>query len=147
MKILNKKLCLYLYYICCFQTDIIRIYHKGNEGLLPRCHVTGMSTPTAAMGQPQYLTLTVVIAFYSTFYTYPASHHIMRAACSHPSMRLLQRERRQPPVNHQMRDAYAVLTQPDLFHLIDNITEMNLHICVFFSFTFKLMKLKPFLSI
>ena len=127
-------MCLYVYLTYCFQADVIRIYAKGNEGLLPRCHVTGMSTPSAAMDQPQQLTVTVVIAFYSTFYTYPASHHIMRAACSHPSMRSLQRERRQPPVNHQMRDAYAVVTQTDLFHLIDNVTgdgNEYSHMCLF----------------
>ena len=87
---------------------------------MPRCFVTGLSSANTPTDTPPYLTLSVVLANHSTFYTHPASHVLNRVACSHSTLRGIREDRRPPPVNHPMTDCYAILSQPDLFHSIDN---------------------------
>ena len=65
--------------------------------------------------------MSVVIAEHSSVYTYPESHQFIRAAANSPYMRTVRKERRQRPQVYWMNLDYALLTQPDMFHLIDNV--------------------------
>ena len=78
--------------------------------MVPRCIVTGEGVTGPAPVNPKCLTLTVVFAKHSTFYAYPQSHHLIRNACSHSSMRSLRLDCRQEHKAHSMRRAFAVLT-------------------------------------
>lgn len=89
--------------------------------MVPRCLATGLAVTGPASVNPKCLTLTVVFSSHSTFYVYPQSHHLIRTACSHSSMRSLRLDCRQEPKAHKMIGAFAVLTQPDMFHYIDNV--------------------------
>ena len=92
---------------------------------MPRCHVNGTSRPCPVTLKPSYLTMSVVIAEHSSVYAYPESHQFIRAAANSPYMRTVRKERRQIPQVYWMNLDYALLTQPDMFHLIDNVGGNN----------------------